>query len=259
MKQLAVLTTILFFTLFVGHVFAQTEAESSKQQYLRLVTQYREKDRQYLVAYQQYLQLLTLASQEEMVKQAKDAMNLRAQTLDTYLLAVSQALAQTKGVELSRQQTALKDIDTQRTVIQAHKDQVESLTDRVALDTESMSFQKLQPSIENAAYSALALIKIAQLQNSIDQLQSPIDMITQSLEGSSLEQTVIEEKKRGLTEIGRQLELVKQSLVQAQEDYDSSAKTQKFDADDYTSITSILSSGYAKTKLILSYVQELSK
>lgn len=240
-------------------VITPNPEESLKQHYLDLLSDYRTKDQQFLVAYQQYVQLQTLASQEIMVQKAKDAMLARAETLDNYLLLLSQVLGGTKGVELSRLSDEQQQIQVQRTAIQEHMARTQSMTDRLELDTESTAFQKTQTDIRSIAYRAMTLIKIAQLQNSVDQLQAPISMITQSLENSDLQQTKIEEKKRGLTEIGRQLEQVNTSLLAAIDEYDSSAKSRAFTSDDYNTIINILGSGYAKTQLVLSYVQELAK
>ncbi len=264
MKKIFLLLTIASILITVSRLKTvsaqeQTGDNSIKTQYTNLLNSYSLKDQQYKIAYQQYIQLRTLASQEEMVKKAKDALLERANLLDTYLLLLSQTLAQTKGVELSRLESEQQKITEERMFISEHKQKLTSMTDRVELHNESQEFQKRKASISTAAFRAMALIKIAQIQHATDQIQAPIDMIKSSLEGSNLDQVKVEEKKRGLVEIDRQINLVKQSLQTALDEYDSSAKSNAFDLDTYGSITNILDSGYAKTKLVLSYVQELSK
>lgn len=263
MKKYFVLLTIavLIITLLrVNTVSAQEQSgDSLKSQYKNLLNSYGLKDQQYRISYQQFVQLRTLASQEEMVKKAKDALLERANLLDTYLNYLSQTLAQTKGVELSRLEAEQQKIAEERLFISEHRQKITSMTDRVELHNESQAFQERKGSISSAAFRAMALIKIAQIQHATDQIQAPIDMIKSSLEGTELDQVKIEEKKRGLVEIDRQISLVKQSLQTALDQYDSSSKSNAFDLDTYGSITNILDSGYAKTKLVLSYVQELSK
>lgn len=244
------------FILFFGVVVA---VKAEAPQYLAALDAYRTKEQQYQVAYQQYLQLNTLASQEEAVIKTKDALISRATLINLYFSLVMDALKQTQGVELSAQATQLTALQTEIDNTSQHIKRVEGISDRIALETEAQAFSDREKSLVKVVYQTLSLMKIAKMQQALDQFQRPVMILTESLNASASSQLLLDKRRRGIDEINRKLDLVKLTITEATDEYVRVSLRQTFTKEDYATITSDLGSGYAALKLALSYAQELDK
>ncbi|MBI5151398.1 MAG: hypothetical protein HZA34_02370 [Candidatus Pacebacteria bacterium] len=266
-KRYIIFLIILFYSAgFLRITQAQTEPpiappqlEISKQQYIQSLDVYREKEQKFLISREQYNQLQTLASLEEVVRTSKDVQLARMDTLTAYFNTLLLSIQNLKGAEITKKanqgqllQTALVEIERQRNTILTSND-------RVTLDKTSANYDDKQGAFSSIAYSSLALIKISNIQSATDQLGVLTGEVYTSIQESSPSATIFAEKQRGYDELARTIETIKMSTKKATQQYDNISGRDLFTQGAYAQIVETLGTGYAKLKQGESFIQELAQ
>ncbi|MBP7774171.1 hypothetical protein KA078_00100 [Candidatus Woesebacteria bacterium] len=224
------------------------------QLYQAQVEKYRETERKYKISKAAYFKLNTLQSLEELVVDARTAMELRAQVLITYLELLHEILEQTQGVELARKIDTLQNLEKQVVALREHIVKVQATTDRPGIALRADEFEPLGWRIQKVSISTQGFVVIGRLQSVYDRAQSTYgDIRTYHAEAtvSALRQS---ERERAYTEVTAQSDQVNTQLTKVRAAFDE--EVQK-DIPDTRDVTNQLNSVYATTSQLLAFLKEL--
>src|SRR3989344_4964763 len=139
------LTLCFYSTVLVEPVFAQentdlvietTAITDLQDQYLQHIQSYRNQEEVFLLAKAQYQKLGTLASQEEIVKEARQLLLIRADVYSVYVDILDEQLNQATGIPLEKKNSQRVNLSLLKDKIAIHKTTLQTKTDRFALDNE---------------------------------------------------------------------------------------------------------------------------
>ncbi len=224
------------------------------QLYQAQVEKYRETERKYKISKAAYFKLNTLQSLEELVVDARTAMELRAQVLITYLELLHEILEQTQGVELARKIDTLQNLENQVVALREHIVKVQATTDRPGIALRADEFEPLGWRIQKVSISTQGFVVIGRLQSVYDRAQSTYgDIRTYHAEAtvSALRQS---ERERAYIEVTAQSDQVNTQLTKVRAAFDE--EVQK-DIPDTRDVTNQLNSVYATTSQLLAFLKEL--
>jgi len=134
------------------------------------LSEYRLAERNFLIARDQYNQLQTLASINEVVESARTVMSLRNQVLITYLDLLRINLIAAEGVEISLKQLVLERLETQRKWLQAHQQALAATSDREQFNRLSDTFIDQTENLIAVSQQTVSLLSLGKLQNVFDRL-----------------------------------------------------------------------------------------
>ena len=232
----------------------ETKINQLADDYRVLLEQYREAEREYFIAKEQYLKLFTLASQETAVNQARQAMLLRIDVLITYISMLSEMLEDTTGIPLENKQPLLVELNILVDELSRHKVETENAVDKVAIDREADSFSVFFPDITAKSYQALAYIRYGRLMTAFDKMQVVYSALSSEIKQSQSSTRVKAEKERGLEEVKRNLEQLNSALAAAKIAVFGKFKPQK---KEYLSIEQQLGPVFSLMRLTQSHLLEL--
>lgn len=224
------------------------------QLYQAQVEKYRETERKYKISKAAYFKLNTLQSLEELVVDARTAMELRAQVLITYLELLHEILEQTQGVELARKIDTLQNLEKQVVVLREHILKVQATTDRPGIALRADEFEPMGWAIQKVSISAQGFVVIGRLQSVYDRAQSTYGDIRtyhSQATASALRQS---ERERAYTEVTAQSDQVNTQLMKVRATFDQ--EVQK-DIPDTRDVTNQLNSVYTATSQLLAFLKEL--
>lgn len=230
----------------------------AKKTYADQLDAYRKKEQRFVVSREQYKQIQTLASLEEVVKASKEVQVARINTLLAYFKVLQLTVNDLKGAELTRKTAQAERIQSIITELDLAKSRIEGSNDRISLDNASAAYESRNETYISTAYSTLSLIRIARTQTATDQLGLLSAQVFDTITTASPEASILAEKQRGYDELGRTITQIKIFIRQAfsrSEGYDQ----YQYTANSYAQIVDILSSAYAKLKLGENFVKELAK
>ncbi len=224
------------------------------QLYQAQVERYRETERKYKISKAAYFKLNTLQSLEELVVDARTAMELRAQVLITYLELLHEILQQTQGVELARKVDTLQNLEKQVVALREHILLVQATTDRPGIALRADEFEPMGQNIRKVSITTQGFVVIGRLQSVYDRAQSTYgDIRTHHSEAtvSALRQS---ERERAYIEVTAQSAQVNTQLTEVRAAFDKEAQR---DTPDTRDVTNQLSSVYAATSQLLAFLKEL--
>lgn len=188
-----------------------------KIQYRGELEEYRNLENLYLIAKKQYRELGTLASLEDAVQKTQEAMILRDRVLRTYLRLLRLRLLSQPGINLSAKKETEQSLLSALNNIEQHQSLFDESLDKPQINEISEEFETLIDQIEEAAYQALVVMAIGELQTIHDQaIVLEADMEAEiATAGGALKST---ERRRAFDETNRVLENLKPEfdLVEAE-------------------------------------------
>lgn len=238
----------------VTNPVVKTQIQELKEQYRVQLLAYRDNERQYTIAKEQYLQLKTLRSLEEAVQSARKVMLSRIQVLTTYISLLKQTLLETKGIDLKLKGEHIATIDLLLDEMTAHRRAIEKAADRTDVNALVDSFDKLQPEIETSAFKSLTLITYGNMRSVYDKTLSVRNEVQQNIEQNETDALKLSEKKRGFEEISRNLQDVETALGKVEEQMTD--EKAEFSSTTYSEVVTGLSSVYGGLSRSISYLHE---
>ncbi len=191
-----------------------------KLQYRGELAEYRQSENLYLIAKNQYHKLNTLASLEEGVQKTQAAMVARDKVLLTYLRLLRLKLLSQPGIELQQKKAAEQSLLAAVTQIQQHQQQFEQILAKPQLNKISAEFEPLIKQVEEAAYQALTVISIGELQTIHDQavtleieLESKLATTGGALKSTARKRS-FDETNRVLTDLKPAFDLIEKKYSQ---------------------------------------------
>ena len=189
-----------------------------KLQYRGELEEYRSLENLYLIAKSQYHKLGTLASLEDAVQKTQEVMVLRDKVLRTYLRLMRLKLLSQPGIELPEKTAAEQSLLSAIKNIEEHQQHFNESLDKVQINKISEDFEVLIDQVEEAAYQALTIISIGELQTIHDKaiiLRDDMEVEIASA-GGALKST---ERKRSFDETNRLLESLKPKFDWVEDKY----------------------------------------
>jgi hypothetical protein len=183
--------------------------------------EYRQVERDFTVAREQYRKLNTLISLEEGVKSTRTVMLARSRVLTTYLRLLRLQLVEANGIAITSKTEALAEIDALLVVLADHTQAVQSIADKNDVVTVADAFVEHTARIENSAYHVMSLLAIGKMQVVYDKVDAlsvqmkkdaanSISPLKQAEKDRAFEETltVMNEAKAGLQELSSTTKLV---------------------------------------------------
>lgn len=232
-------------------------AEREKQLldlYQAQVERYREMERKYKISKAQYFKLNTLQSLEEVVVDARTAMELRGQVLITYLELLHEILDHTPGIELSQKTATLTGLEEQVVALRTHIQTVQSTTDRPGIAARANEFEPIGAKVKKVSLSAQGLVVIGRLQAVYDASESTYgDILTYHGDNkvSALKQS---ERERAYKEVVATFTQVDTQLQKAKNTFEEESKR---GTPDTREVVNQLNSVYTSTSQLLDFLKEL--
>ena len=273
MKRIVLNLSLFFFFLFslVGFVFADSgkteavwtkerldsEIETLNTEYRANLQDYRDKEKLYRISYDQHQTLQTLATIEDLIQKAKVLGLSRDEVLLDYLELLKLKLISTEGVELSLKELYLERIDIVLEYIKMHKDELETLTEREAIQKSLADFTSVHKNMPNFTNSVLVLLSTGNLQMIFDKsvvLKSDIDTF---LEEQNLMRK--SEVSRASDETDRAIDNSQQLLKDFWDDISKKTDNSSSLSGMYNNLNQELDPVYVSISKLLSYLGELIK
>ena len=162
------------------------------------LSEYRLAEKEFVIARDQYRQLQTLASINEVTDVASKVMKLRNQVLITYFDLLRVSLIAAEGVELSLKELVLNRLEVQKNWLQTHQQAISGANDREQLNQLSDAFTTQSLILVDVAQQTISLLSLGKLQNVLDQLTAiNQDLLKEeaSQSGIALERSVRETER----------------------------------------------------------------
>ena len=267
--KLARHTAIIFFSavlavlgFFPAMLYAQqtpSAFDTAKQAYIATLNTYRDKEQQFSVAHEQYLQLQTLALLDVAVAASRNVQLARIGTLTSYFQTLLTYISDLKGLDLTKR--AEQQIKIQQILddLNAQKLLVDTAQDRVALDVASTQFSGREAPLLSTAYMTLALSKIAAMQYAIDQLRIVSTQLRANIDQQTIDVSKKTEKLRGFDELQRTMDAADVLMKKTDEQLGFSTNQSPMSLSTYVRIIDGLNAVYSKVLQAESFVKELAQ
>ena len=155
-----------------GDIREQTTNEDQIVQlnitYRQQMEAYRNQEKKYLVAVEQYEQLQTLAALEEIVQTAKQLIIIRDRTIITHLGIVRLTITDVHGIPVDDKAEVIAKLQVLETQVKSHETDSEQITDRFTLASNAEAFALMSSDLNSSVYHALSLVLFGRLQNVYD-------------------------------------------------------------------------------------------
>ncbi len=237
----------------------EKDIEDTKAALLGQLEEYKQVERRYNIAVNQYRSLKTLESIKDAVKAAKEAMLSRHQVLTTYLNLLHLKLLNSQGIEVEKKQKALDWIERDLKELSAFADEVEPVNDRVQINNLADEFMPLASQVQETAAYTRSILEIGKLQAVYDQAAVLSEQIKEKQATTSSE-LVIARNRPALKETDRLMadinELLKEQWLELE-----NVKQRRDNAfrNFYRGISEDLDPIYSRLAQLISYFQELLK
>lgn len=140
------------------------EIATVKETYQSQLENYLYQDKLYRIAYDQYQQLQTLVSIEDLTQKAKSLGIYRDDVLISYLDLLRLNLIATEGIELSLKTKYLTQLEATITYIKSHQENLKNLNDRDQVSLSLATFAADQKNVGKLAQEVLVLLSVGNLQ-----------------------------------------------------------------------------------------------
>lgn len=235
----------------------RSELGSLQKLYRQQLADYREKERQYIIAKQQYQQIQTLAALEEAVQRTKDVLVARDQVLGTYVQILRLITQNTRGIELSQKNQTLDQLLDLQQKLKTHEVDTEGASDRVKISQAVASFNTFSDTIDSMTAQALGRITLGNLQEVFDKTQTVKSEVEQKITETEQNSFTLAQKKRGFEEISRTLTSVGALLTELRNEiakpWDRSGRS------NLNNFNQKLNQVYAGLSRTISYLDEVTK
>lgn len=145
----------------------EAEIIQARQDYSQSLEEYRSQERLYIIAYDQYASLKTLASLEDLVIKTKAVSIIRDQVLINYFELLKLNLHASEGAELSVKNQYLDLLDEKIELLKKHLDALDSKNSQSEVQTSLDDFNQFAD-LDKISQEILALLAIARLQRIYD-------------------------------------------------------------------------------------------
>lgn len=211
----------------------------------------------------EYYSVGTLAAKEDAISQMKNLMSARASTLKVYLFIVRKQLVDQPGINPTRRQNAINQIDYAVGYLTTHEQEISPVFDLENINDISKQFESNRNIIFDSLYQSLSLIEIAKLDLLHQELTSLSNEFQLEFVNYIENQSTKEAFQRGMRQIDDRiqsaLDLIENSKAK-QLAFEELEKSDKFDsAGVYNSINTTLRNTKDEMRTAYRFLSELEK
>lgn len=174
--------------------------------------QYRQQEKNFLIAQDQYRTHETLDSIEQAVQATKRMLLSRDQLLHTYLTLLQLRLMAAEGAELSLKDIELKKLETLREQLKVHHAAASGQLDRPAVNKSADEFLPIGQEAQLTASQTLGLLAVSKLQEIDDKAGVLFPDIATEVTATTADQVVSPQTTRSLRETTRAMGTNKTAL-----------------------------------------------
>lgn len=163
-RALAIILSVLLFAGNFAPVFAQASYEELYTNYINTLDIYQKAHSEYQIAKNGYIKNPTIAAQAQAIEKTKTMLELRDETLITYLRALKQKLADTQGVATNDLNNFSAQIDLELAWLSTHKNSISSagsLSDLV--DDSDEAADRYSETTEVVIYNTLNSVSLGKV------------------------------------------------------------------------------------------------
>ena len=227
------------------------------QQYYDEVEVYRDIERKYLIARETYYKNNTLSAQEEAIRQAQELIKARAEVLSTYFTYLQLNLKNTLGIELDDKVIMDNKLESIKSDLEESKKDAGRVKSRTQVDQTFTAFNAKQKDLMVNAYGTLALIKIGQIQNAIDQATITREMVSSWLEEANITEASRLKKTRGLGEVDTLIQSSKNNLTEVNDRWRNRMSINQYSEGSYQSFQEDAEYSYLQLRQAHSFLDEI--
>ena len=231
------------------------EIATVKATYQSQLENYLYQDKLYRIAYDQYQQLQTLVSIEDLTQKGKNLGIYRDEVLISYLDLLRLNLVATEGVELALKTKYLTQLEATISYLKNHQENLKNLNDRDQVASSLATFTFDQAGVGSLANEILVLLSVGKLQMTYDKsfvLKKDIDVYLAEKGSSDLP-----EISRASLETNRSLESAKLKLDVFWADLLQRGGNNGYLAKFYDELPRTLNPIYVNLSQSISYLSEL--
>ena len=225
--------------------------------YFTRVEKYRDAERRYGIARETYYQNNTLAAQDEAIRRAQELLVVRSEVLDAYFAYLYQDLNRTLGVELEDKVIMLNQIERTRSQLADDAKDAAKILNRAQVNDTFVALNAQQKDLLATAYETLALIKIGQLQNAIDQATISREMVSTWVEQANITEASRVKKQRGLEEIDHLIQSAKNNLSEVSAKWRQRANNDRYSESTYHSFQTDAEYTYLQLRQAHAFFEEI--
>lgn len=157
----------------------KSEIADVERSYRGQLEEYRQAERQFTVAKNEYQQLNTLSTLETAVQATKKTFLTRDQVLLSYLKLIELNLIETNGIDINVKNALLADVRTFQNQMQNHYDQTQLSNDRAQMATLADDFEDLAKEFDLLTDYSINVIRLGQLQANRDRTNAFFAIVEQ--------------------------------------------------------------------------------
>jgi len=195
-----------------------TQIQQLREKYRVQLTTYREDERNFNLAKQQYAQLNTLAALEEAVRKTKIVLLSRNEVLETHLLFLKLNVQKTPGIDLQTKDNYIKLLDAYLEALKKNQRTLETADDRRELSEVTLEFSTFASSIQSFSSNLAALIQYGHIQSVYDKTATIHKEVEEAIEQEP-NALKLGEKRRAMEEINALVQLTNSQLQVIREGY----------------------------------------
>lgn len=232
------------------------ENETIQAQYRDEIGAYRDSERTFEVAREQYAKLGTLASLEQAVSGTRNVLLARSKVLITYLEILKNDLELQHGVNLAQKDEVLERLETQLAYLKKHQDAVLLANDRDAILAVVTDFELNAVAVEDAVYRARTLTAIGKVQTVNDKVRALLADIQKEHAKEETTSLIASRRERAYAETTKHIDDTEAALIKIiDEDYSRGGKL--FNKSRFTQFSDQLSVPYVNAQKSLGFLEEL--
>lgn len=148
----------------------ESEIAGLKEVYRGQLSEYRDADKEFVIAKDQYHQLGTLASINDATEAARKVFTLRDQVLISYFELLRANIISSEGIELSLKEIVVKRIEIEGRWMVDHKQRVIKMLDRTQFNSLADEVTEKEDDFKEVSLQAMAILSMGELQDVYDRL-----------------------------------------------------------------------------------------
>lgn len=237
-----------------------------RDDYLFQISEYRTAENRFNLDSAEFYQLQTLASREKAVQSMRPVLKTRAMVSKTYLTALEYLLRNSQGIDVTDKELTLQKHQQSQNYLQSFINDVDSLTDRDAVNQASVEFETegLRLILETQ-FRTLTLLSLGRVQASYDQLELATEEFKTDYVANINNQGLKAQIERGLADVDFQNEKADTVLTNVSNAFPPFLTDEEFEAlkrkpdyrQNYSSSVTALQTAYSAMKQSVRYLKEL--
>ncbi len=233
--------------------------QRATEKYFDAVETYRDEERKFLIAREQYYQLNTLNAQDEAIRRGQELLRARAAALRTYFQYLNVIVVRTRGIELDDKNRIILALEDADRALSTYEEGIRSLNSREKVDRHFVLLNNLKPDFYNTAYSALAAIKLGEVQTAIDSstvLSQDLKAVIESTQLSAAEKAL---RTRGLEEVERLLQRAKNNRQTQRDQFVRNSIGGNYNEGVYNQFRTDIEFSYTQLRQAHSFLKEVTE